>query len=728
MNKTILRAKHLALSVAIGLAMFYGLMASASSAYAQADEYFLWPANVYYYEPFVTTGSSFSVSDNDLLMTGSCTSGGGWTSCGAGVAVTRPTSDEVDAVLGFIVDWQNASVSSQTHPRPQAMADDVSGAGTFLMGSQGCAVSGGANCVTPYEKRWCITTDTRADELDHLECDETPNHWDVDAEPVTSTLDSLTFFVTNTAGGTRAILIYVSMYWLVLDCPEGHSPNEDNICEEDEPPPPPPPTPTGPVDVGATCSFNYSTTITATGGTTVTEEYSYTVAANLVQNYSFEENDGTSPANWTAVGYDPPLGVFALLFYGSGIFESRTGVRHVRPGGDDGVMLSQDMPVYANGVYQVGFHYRCSEFDGCSFYNAATLNWEGNAVATAQLGSTHSPTYYIPISDTVVSAGGGGSAWLAMELFGPIANWEDDEVLVDDMFIFPIDEDGEILCSPEYYPIPPGQPITTTAPTGCAITYAGLCFPPVMDTSCWNCQRPRSIVAIGEWLLWLFCGIRNLFFCHLYNWFLALGNWVTGLWNNLLVLLRWLPTVGQAIVNWGAQGINSTLAWLGDMWTNVVNGATAWLRTLVQNILNTQLVQAIYNFVGGVGYVWDLFSALVALFVYMLGSLFQAVVNVVELVIGFIQAVSDALTGDEVYSIAEFFPGVLPDELSRSSVMETNGPAEEKALYLFLLSLVWFDDTLGTLGLAYAQWLIFGVAGVAVILWTLYEWKQVIPN
>lgn len=717
-NRKVLRAKRLLIPLVLSVVVLL-LWLGAIDARAQSD-YFLIPAVIYDHEvwsdPGGNAGGGFLVSGNSLSMDGSCTYDGGWTDCGAAMAVARPL--DVDAVLGFVIDWSDATVDTQTHARPQAFGFDLSGNGSVFGGNSGCANV--ALCPSPYTGRWCMT-DVDPGALTHLDCDEEPDIWLTDA--VTGTNDSLAVYGTNTTGGTLDLFIDVELYWLVLECPEGHLPDGNNICQEYIPPPA-----TGPVDPGATCSFNYTSTITTTNGTG-TATYSYTVPANLVANYSFEDDDGAYPSNWTVWGYEPPIGVFTPLFYGSGIFDARTGLDYVRLGRDFNYQLIQDMTLYSGGIYQAGFYYKCGAAGGsCSAFNAANLNWGGTQVASVLLNPSTPITIYQAISGT--RATGGGSAWLTLEMFG--STFYDDEIFVDDLFIWPVDESGDILCDPDYYPVPPGQPVTSTVPSDqCAIVFGGLCFPTVGDASCWDCQRPTSLIQIGEWIAWLLCQIRNLFFCHLYQWILVTANWITGLYQNIVLFFQWIPTVMQNALSWLGNVWDTGIGWINEVWGRVVTGFTNWLRVLVQNILNSSFVQAVFNFVAGVSYVWDLFVSLIELFLDMLQAIYNGILDLISLVINLVLAVREALLA-EAYDW-DFLPGFSGEtevEISREAAIADEGGAtwsETQAIYIFLMALGAGDAVLAEFGIQYIQFLIIGAISIGLIWWTLRKWEYILP-
>lgn len=718
-----MKATRLVIPIVMGLALVFVVL--ISPAYAQSD-YFLIPAVVYDYEPWSdpggNAGGGFLVSGNSLSMDGNCSFDGGWTYCGAGIAVQRPIG--VDAVVGFVVEWYDATVETQTHASPQAIGFDLSGNGSVFGGQSGCAVS--AACPSPYVGRWCMT-DVDPGDLEHLDCNEEPNIWS--SEAVTGTNDSLVVFVVQSSGGTLDIEIDIETYWLVLECPDGHLPDEENVCQEYIPPPP-----TGPVDVGATCSFNYTSTITTTNGTG-TATYSYTIAANLVANYSFEDSDGVNPADWTVWGYEPPIGIFAPLFYGSGIFDARTGLRYFRPGRDNHVVLIQDMPLYESGVYQAGFYYRCGASGGsCSSYNSANLNWGGTQVASVLLHPSTILTTYQAISGTRVT--GGGSAWLQMELTGPMM--DNDEIFVDDLFVWPVDESGEILCDPDYYPVPPGQPVTSTVPidTNCSIQFGDICFPAVDDSSCWDCQRPTSLLELGRWISWLVCQVRNLFFCHLYHWLLALGNLVLGVFGNVFSFLNWLaglPNTAlawlggfwQDAINWVGGAWQNIWAWVGNVWSTLATGIRTFFHSLLQRLLDTPLVQFLYGVLSRLELILEFGAAAFTWFINALQTLGRGIISLIELVIDLFQSVIQAFIDPEYdWSLV---PGANPDGGFLPGDLGGDGPSPQKVLWLILLGLGTLDASIGDLGVSSLQYVPIGLLSIGLVLWTLKKWEFILP-
>lgn len=708
-----MKATRLVIPIIVGLALVFVVL--ISPAYAQS-EYFLIPAVIYDYEtwsdPGGNAGGGFLVSGNSMSMDGTCTYDGGWTYCGAAMAVARP--GDVDAVLGFVIDWSDATVDTQTHASPQAIGFDL-GNGSVFGGQSGCAVS--AACPSPYVGRWCMT-DIDPGDLEHLDCNEEPNIWS--SEAVTGTNDSLAVFVVQSSGGTLDIEIDVETYWLVLECPEGYVPNGENVCVEDEGPPPAPP-----VEF-PTCSFNYTSTITTTAGTG-TATYSYTVSANLIQNGSFEEG-GYFPDSWTFVSDIPPLtnqwwGDSEFLAYsGSRYMDSYSQHQHYR--------LVQDMQLYASGQYQAGFYARPSAHY-LNAFGQVKMIWGGSVVAQSGLITN---TWQV-FSGT--RATGGGSAWLEMAYFSLVPGTSTD-VYGDHAFIWPIDSNGDILCDPSFYPVPPGQPVTSTVPidTNCAIQFGDVCFPAAGDTSCWDCQRPTSFLELGRWISWLVCQVRNLFFCHLYHWLLSLGNLVLGVFGNVFSFLNWLaglPNTAlawlggfwQDAIDWMGGAWQSIWTWVGNVWSTLVTGIRTFFHSLLQRLLDTPLVQFLYGVLSRLELILEFGAAAFAWFINALQTLGRGIISLIELVVDLFQSVIQAFIDPEYdWSLV---PGANPDGGFLPGDLGGDGPSPQKVLWLILLGLGTLDASIGDLGVSSLQYVPIGLLSIGLVLWTLKKWEFILP-
>lgn len=694
------------------------LWLSALDVHAQS-EYFLMPAIIYDGEPYSdppgNAGGGFYSGANVLSTEGigTCTYDGGWTYCGAAVAVQRP--DGVDAVLGFVIDWYEAAVESQTHARPEAIGVDVSGQGSVFGGNSGCANV--AACPSSYQARWCMT-DVDPGDLTHLLCNEEPDIWLTDA--VTGTNDSLAIYVVNTTGGTLDMSIVVELYWLVLECPSGYVPNEENICVEDEGPPPPPP-----VEF-PTCSFSYTQTITTTTGTG-TATYSYTVSANLIQNGSFEDADSGDyfPAHWTFSSDVPPL---SNSWWGNSPLIAYSGHRYMDSYQQHQLYkLVQDLTLYSSGQYRAGFYARPSGHYLNAFGQVRML-WGGSVVAQSAIVTN---TWQV-FSGT--RATGGGAAWLEMAYFSLVPGSNTD-VYGDHAFIYPIDENGDILCSPEYYPVPPGQPITTTVPSGCAIQFGDVCFPQPEDSSCWNCQLPTNFFDIGRWITWLVCQVRNLFFCHLYSWILALANLVIGVFSNLFSFLSWLAGLPNTALDWLGDVWQNVVTWVGSAWQgiwtwagtvfgNLLTSVRVFFHSLIQRLLEIDLVRVVYRFLEFQGILVQVFYRLLLWIVHLVEVLLTAIFTFVLVLWDLAVATFEALT-TPAYDWS-MVPGASPDGGFLPGDLGGDGPTPQKILWLFLLGLGTFDATLGDLGIAPFQFVVIGLMAFGLVMWTFKKWDQIL--
>jgi hypothetical protein len=709
------RIKFLLLSLVLGTVPVL-LFLSPQPVQAQAT-YYLFPAVITDTLGFTynETGTVIDVAGNLVSVSGTCQhTWPSWDSCGVYVALQRAGLD----VAGLVYDWQ-----LKTTARPAVNALNTTGVAIGTASILDLHISEEiANGTVPPTERWCATEIPTLD-LDDLDCDLIfDDEWDDDATGSTSNRNATS---VSGQGDTNhyPFAITVNFWWIVVGCPVGWSPAGIYCVEDDEPEPPPIYLP---YDPATNCNFNYTATITTTEGTTGTAHYSYTVPANLILNYSFEDADasGLSPAWWTFNSDVPPI---VNDWWGNSPLVAHLGNRYLASYQQSNQYeLIQDLPLYAAGRYMAGIYIKPYSGYWQHAISAVTMRWNGSPVVT---GYAITNTWNVMTGTRIA---GTGSSWLEIDYYTLVPGSLAD-IYADDVFIFPVPETGDsILCEPEYYPVP--EPITTTLPTGgggCAVTYGGLCFPAVLDASCWDCQRPASILQFGDWILWLFCGLRNLFFCHLYNWILVFMNWLSGVWEHVVVFFRYLPKQIVATAAWARTTVINAGDFIVGMWNEFVSDGLNFFRALLLNLLNSSIVQSIWNFVSGVDYLWQTAQALVGLFVEMVRNVFRGLVDFMELLIAMETSVRDAIAGTESYDLTEFFPGgtgLRSGEFSRESLAELDGPDEEKALYLFLLALGWFDATLPALGLEYAQWAIFGVVGIVVVMWTLNEWKQIIPN
>lgn len=452
------------------------------------------------------------------------------------------------------------------------------------------------------------------------------------------------------------------------------------------------------------------------------------------------------------------------------IQDARTGSRFIRPGGDNHLSVHQQIELQRNGVYQYGLYYKCGRTSGaCSDVpgTGVGLAWNNIGFGGVMLSSSHSPTSYQTISFThiVNNHESGANVWF--EMWGPVASWQEDEIFIDDAWVFPVDEDGELICDPSFYPVPP--PISSVPPVNpCEAHYGNVCFPPVLDVSCWQCIRPVNWLSFGEWISWLFCHIRNLFFCHLYHWLLMINNWVVGIFSNLLSFLQWLPGAFNGFSGFAAQMWNWLLSWIAGRWNNVVdfvnwlpsavnwvgawlaniwNAAWEWigglwgrittgfvnyLRLLFVNLLNSSLVQTVYQFILGLGYAWDFFMGMVQFFINTARNLFLALVQVVVLFWDLVNAIRLAFF---TTAYEWDFMDLDISQVSREAAMEdmqSRSPesgfwTDTQIMYIFLLGVATGDSILGYFGMGYIQWLIIGAMAFGLVLWTLRKWDVILP-
>lgn len=690
--------------LAFGLVAFFWLSVTTT---AQAN-YFLYPVpSVNDYQEY-PNGSTVDItpSNNGLIVevSGNCGSGTGSSFCGVDLDMGRTSALDVQ---GLVVDFVSTSLGSEVsfehRVSPSDIITDVIGAYNGFFGD------------TPATVRNCRTNVDSGD-ISHLGCDYT-EAFIIGAEGTGAAAQNYRgagpyLFNSSTS---KAFSLEARIYWLVLSCPDGSSPDVNNICQEDEPPPPP----SYPYDPAATCSFNYTGTITTTTGTTGTATYSYTVPANLVQNWGFETADagGFFPQSWTFNASPPPL---ANTWWGDSGFIAKSGTRYLTSYAQaNNYQLLQDMTLYSSGRYMAGAYVR-PHTDYASSSASLTMRWSGAPVVVA-----------VPITNTWHAITGtrltsGGSAWLGLYYYsaspGTIA-----DIHIDDIFIFPVEETGDdILCDPAYYPVPPGQPVTTTIPTGnCTYPIGNTCYPNPVGTTCWQCELPDSWLLIGQWISWLLCQIRNLFLCHLWDWIQRVANIVMGVFDNIYAFVVWVASIPNTVLAWIGNAWNAAVNWLANIWANLVSGIRNFFYSLIRNVLQLSMVQTLYNLSQWVEMILSLGSQLITWFLNTIRAFVTGIVDFFMLIIDLITAVVQAFFAPS-YDWS-FVPGASPDGGFLPGDLGGDGPTPQKILWLFLLGLGTLDASLGDLEIAPFQFVVIGLLSIGLILWTLKKWDQLLP-
>lgn len=251
--------------------------------------------------------------------------------------------------------------------------------------------------------------------------------------------------------------------------------------------------------------------------------------------------------------------------------------------------------------------------------------------------------------------------------------------------------------------------------------------PPGQGVSCYQCYLPDEDAELGEWLLqaieYVFCWLYNMFVCRLRIWILEVGNWVRGVWNDLLLYIVWLYQSAQSFVNWVASNIANLTSWVVQIWDAARFGFTDYLRQIIVNLLNSPLVQTVWATITWVSLVWDQILTLIRTFLTITASLYEAGATLVSLFITVGESVITAWTAP-AYEI-DFIPGASPASLSS---LEAAGPNSDKILWLVLVGIGTIDTEFGAFPVIQAlQYLVIGLLSLGVIAWTFRQFYDILP-
>lgn len=487
-------------------------------------------------------------------------------------------------------------------------------------------------------------------------------------------------------------------------------------------------------------SYGSHCTFTETVGITETVEYSR--PANLIENYSFEDG-GAGPANWS-------YGGVPWTFYADGY----SGLAH---SGDDSIVgdsyeltgdpwpfaLNQYLTLHSGGTYRVGNHGRAV----CDYGDESTCEAETVTASYSGLSSvTFTPALsdcilietsyyncpYQVVSDTLTTGGGGGVFQLSL------SNAGGGTIYADDVFLYPIDESGDLLCEPEYYapydavedggedPETPGTPDPPVPPPIPGGGGPGPDQGPVL--ACYTCVKPDGfgITKLGNWIIYLACVFWNIFSCSVRIWLLNIVNVLQGVWGSIVSFILWLPETIWAAILWLWDLWASWLSWLVSLYTSFV----AWLSSLpalfTNWLLSSDFVQYIWAVVSFIGLVWDALVAFVQGIIDFVGDLVDGIAYLLTLFISIIQAVVTAWQA-EGYQL-DFLPGYGdPDPEASVQLSGQAGPTIEKIYWIIVTGLSSFDYVSTSFGFQYIQIILIGILSLGLILWTLNKWRDILP-
>lgn len=241
---------------------------------------------------------------------------------------------------------------------------------------------------------------------------------------------------------------------------------------------------------------------------------------------------------------------------------------------------------------------------------------------------------------------------------------------------------------------------------------------------CYDCIRPMTLLEIGGWIKWLLCMIANLFRCELYLWLQVLNNLSFGIFGRILSLILWLPDAANVFLDWFEQSVNGSLDWLVGVWDAWRQNFVAFLRNLVQSLLNTELAQDIWVFVSWAQRAWVYLQATIMAIVSQIRALFDAAVTVVELVQTVIQGV---ITSWRAPPDPDVFGHILPAGAGALGPEQAEGISNSKISWLVLVALASFDAIFASFGLQYLKVVVMAVVGFGVIYWTLRQFQDILP-
>lgn len=421
--------------------------------------------------------------------------------------------------------------------------------------------------------------------------------------------------------------------------------------------------------IGGLCMFTTTIPMTDDNGITGTTTVSYTRQANLVANYSFEAPASTAvgAAEWDTVVNG--VGTYIAGYWQVDPSGAHLGSAYVTNPAD--YELWQTTTIYTSGHYLVGFY-----ADGAG----VDIKWGGSLVASSASGFG-----YTPVTGTRTANTGGTQIILDIPDGGGIG--------VDDVFVFPSDENGvPLACDPAYY-APYDENIDDgtgdvggiPAPIEGAGTICYRCFPP----------SDASSYAVSYWIAWLGCVLRNMFSCSLRVWLLVLGNWTNGVVQILLAFAIWVPATTQQGVDWFAGTIVPAIRSSINV-TVYDNGTNIW-----------DLLVAIVQLIGGI--------------VSLVASL---LLRVADLVAGTVLALREAFgsTAPEGLTFLGFDPanGLEPPLLS-------NGPSDGLRFYGFWIWLAVVDQlVVANEYVTIILLLVTGAVGLSVLFWTLSWWQDAV--
>lgn len=444
------------------------------------------------------------------------------------------------------------------------------------------------------------------------------------------------------------------------------------------------------ITITDTVTITDSMGITSTN--TITTEY--TADSNLVQNYSFEVGN-LAPDDWQPVVNGTQTNV-PPFYQASTPSLARTGDDSIYNGGT--FELWNDLPLVAGGTFVGGFYARCVSGD-CTG-SSVVARWNSSEMVTASsIESTYNA--YTGTQET-----GGGASWFVLSFDSGEGN-----VQIDDAFVYPVDEDGNLNCDPAYYPYTEDDTNNVEpGPGGIPIPWGGA------GTVCYDCQQPYTdeYIFINYWIAWLGCVIRNLFACSLRIWLLKIENVSLGLLMYLATLSGWVAGSSQAVVNWSLDMANFGISLALAFWVELIHGLSGF--SVVVNVYDSTfgLFEAIVNL-------------LISLAQLLLGLL-DALVSFAELGVQLLQGIWTAWE-TPAYGLDQIIFGTTVDGGAGGidGAMATAGANDAKVYVYTIWGLMAMDKIGYDLYLGFVQYPVLGIIGFTVGKWFLDQMKELMP-
>lgn len=432
------------------------------------------------------------------------------------------------------------------------------------------------------------------------------------------------------------------------------------------------------------CVITVTDYITGVGTVTTT----HVVSSNLVLNPDFEASDplfSSWPQHWRPVDVNGRE-INMTGFYDHQAIYANSGYDSVHDNNNE-FMLSQLMQLRSPGNYLAGFS--ANQLSDVQLYvngflAADPLGAPGPYVIT---------TYTTYSGTTGATGGGGGYLWLYF------ADTTVDDTHVDDVFLYPVDGDGNLACEAQYY-----LDEDDTVTPGCVPDPdTGECYPVINTSStsdsCFDCIQPSSTdqLYVSYWVAWLGCLLHNLFMCHLRIWLLVLGNWTLGVIRYLSAFFDYIPSTWSVVTTWAYNTVQDGVDWFAEEIMILLLDAMAGIAG------------------GGTGTnFWDLLIALIDLIKDLIGAVSDMMLGLFNLFYGILTAIRISFATAPAYIEIE---GVTSPNAAQ---LAAPGPNVDKMVYMLFAGFNLADTYL--FGSSYVQLAV--TISLAAMSFTAFLWSM----